>query len=576
MQPRDTLRAYSRRSFLQSQLAGAALLGVGGLGGFARAAGKPEAGAAQESSIVRARSGRVRGLHANGVYAFLGVPYGAPTSGASRFMPPKLPEPWSGVRDALVYGPACVQSYAKIPKAGERDYYDYVLNGYYPSRENVFSEDCLNLNVWTTGLGSAEERPVMVWFHGGGYFMGSGNSRWFDGTHLAKNHDVVVVTVNHRLNVFGYYQMPPEAGPALQDSGNAGMFDLIASLQWVHDNISKFGGDRDRVTIFGESGGAGKVCALAAMPAAKGLFHRFIAQSDSLIRGLDYERASKVGRHLFETAHIDPARGDMLQALPAEQLLALANNTPQLHLSPPIGGKNIPKHPFDPTAPSETLGIPFLSGWTKDDGAYDLGLEVNHDTGETVEKLIGNRLVWCGVDPPMLNDCTGKFRSLYLKDDNYMMAKKVLTALEYDFMRIASERKADQDKNGNYVYEFDWAPPRYKNSYGSLHTVEVPFVFGTVDAAMQYFDTYPDQTVFDLVSTLGDVWSSFARDGRPSSPRLPEWKPYTSEARWTMRFGEKCELVGDPSADERKIVAPYRAARIANLTNWRWEQKGVV
>ncbi len=566
---------YSRRGVLRGQLAGAVLLGAGGGGGFARASGKPRVTAALESSIVGTRAGRVRGLHANGVHAFLGVPYGAPTSGANRFMPPKLPEAWSGVRDALVYGPASIQSHAEIPKAGTPDYYDYVLNGYYPFREGVFSEDCLNLNVWTKDLGSAEKRPVLVWFHGGGYSIGSGNSRWFDGTHLARNHDVVVVTVNHRLSVFGYYQLPPEAGPAFRESGNAGMLDLIASLRWVHDNIAEFGGDRDRVTIFGESGGAGKVCTLVAMPAAKGLVHGFIAQSETVIRGFDYDRAAKVGRHLFEAANIDLTRADKLQALPAAQLLALAEKTQQLPMQPVIGTQSVPRHPFDPKAPGETLGIPFLSGWTKDEGAYILGVEHHSETGETAEKLIADDLVFYGVNKEMLGDCIAKFHNLYPKDDSYTIAKKVTTALFVDFMRITSERKADQDRNGNYAYEFDWVPPRYKDSYGSLHTAEVPFVFGTVDEALQYFDTYPDQADFDLASTMGDVWASFARDGRPSSPRLPEWKPYTSDARWTMMLGHKCALADDPTADERKIVAEYRPARLANLPDWRWDEMKV-
>ena len=223
--------------------------------------------------IVEIASGKLRGASSAGIYSFKGIPYGASTAGRNRFMPPEPPQPWAGVRDALAYTGRAWQ----LPNRPKRRPALETLLG--PADTTPEGEDCLTLNVWTPGLGDGAKRPVMVWLHGGAFAYGSGNRAVTDGANLARRGDVVVVSVNHRLNIFGFLHLADLGGSAWTHSGNAGVLDLVAALRWVHDNIARFGGDPGNVTIFGESGGGGKVSVLLAMPAARGLFHRAIIQS---------------------------------------------------------------------------------------------------------------------------------------------------------------------------------------------------------------------------------------------------------------------------------------------------------
>src|SRR5690242_845548 len=266
-----------RRDFLgRSSLAAGVLIGAGWENLHA-------AKADSSGSVVQTTAGKIRGAMQDKVHSFKGVPYGASTEGAGRFMPPVKPQAWTGVRDALEFGPASPQVPSNlIPESMAQQ----------PKTDANGTEDCLHLNVWTPGLGSGK-RPVMVWFHGGGYSAGSANWAMYNGAHLAAKHDLVVVTVNHRLNVFGYLYLAGLGGEKYAHSSNVGMLDIVASLEWVRDNISAFGGDPGNVTIFGQSGGGGKVSTLLAMPAAKGLFHRAIAMSGSNVKGVPRDRATK-------------------------------------------------------------------------------------------------------------------------------------------------------------------------------------------------------------------------------------------------------------------------------------------
>jgi len=276
-----------------------------GLAGLAT----PDAVAAANEAVAETQYGKVRGSVVDGIQTFKGIPYGAPTSGTGRFRAPSPPAPWTGIRDALDFGPMCPQLVRPLPSIFASWTFDKAM-----------SEDCLALNVWTPAIGDGRRRPVMVWFHGGDFSSLSGSRNVFDGARLCHRGDVVVVTVNHRLNIFGYLHLG-DLNPAFADSGNAGMLDLVAALRWVRDNIAGFGGDPANVTIFGQSGGGAKVTTIMAMPSAQGLFHKAIVQSGSYyLAAMDRGRGTQFAEILLRALNIKPEEAAKLADLPVEQL----------------------------------------------------------------------------------------------------------------------------------------------------------------------------------------------------------------------------------------------------------------
>ena len=279
-------------------------------------------------------AGKIRGTVDAGVYAFKGVPYGASTAGPGRFQPPAKPKPWTGVRDATALGPRSPQ----LPS---------LFHGFVPpeiepqDRDEMMGEDCLVLNVWTPTLDRDRKLPVMVWLHGGGYTSGSGGFIMYDGTHLARKHDVVVVTVNHRLAALGYLYLAGLGAQRYASSSNMGNLDIVAALEWVRDNIAAFGADPGNVTLFGQSGGAGKVSSLMAMPAAHGLFRRAIVQSGAAVKGISREAATKDAERFLERLNLKPRQVDQLQEVTVEQILKASNegSGPPLNFGPVVDGQ---------------------------------------------------------------------------------------------------------------------------------------------------------------------------------------------------------------------------------------------
>src|SRR5580692_8604311 len=343
--------------------------------------GRSKVLASDEATVVETSAGKIRGFKRNGIYIFKGVPYGASTSGANRFMPPASPEPWSGIRNSLQYGRVCPsQDSAYFDTDGKNlantDEDAFVLHR--GAAATVQGEDCLRLNLWTPEINGSHKRPVMVYMHGGGYSGGSGHDLLsYDGESLARNHDVVVVTHNHRLNVYGYLNLAGIGGEEFAASANVGMLDIVAVLEWVRDNISTFGGDPGSVTIFGQSGGGGKVIALMAMPAAKGLFHRAIVQSGPFLKALSPDYSGRVAELTMGELGLSKSQVRELQRIPVDRLSGAAVEAmkkmprPQPSLretfgerdwGPTVDGSVLPHHPFDPGAPTISANVPLLTG----------------------------------------------------------------------------------------------------------------------------------------------------------------------------------------------------------------------
>jgi para-nitrobenzyl esterase len=345
----DTI--LNRRNFLRGTSA-LALVAVAQADFLARVI----AAAGTDNVIGATSAGKVRGLALDDVKVFKGIPYGGTTAGKNRFMPPTEPVKWKGVRDALAYGPTAPQITNGTPGTPEQ------------------SEDCLVLNVFTPELGDTSKRPVMVWLHGGGFSTGSASEAIYDGVNLAHKNDVVLVSINHRLNVLSSTYLGEVAGPEFALSGCVGMLDILAALHWVRENIENFGGDPNLVTIFGQSGGGRKVATLMSMPGAKGLFQRAIIESGAVLRLTAQEDAIHQTELLLRKLGMQPRQARDLQNIPVEKLLAAdAEVQKEITLrepgmvadSPMVDGKALPNQPWDPSAPAVSANIPLLIGWAR-------------------------------------------------------------------------------------------------------------------------------------------------------------------------------------------------------------------
>ncbi len=387
-------------------------------------------------------------------------------------MPPSKPDSWTGVRDALQFGPRSPQGpSALIPEVAAVD------------RREPSSEDCLRLNVWSPALGKGH-RPVMVWLHGGGYSQGSGAFIIYDGANLAAAR-CLVVTVNHRLNVFGYLYLAEMDGEKYANSSNVGMLDIVAALEWVRDNIAAFGGDPGNVTIFGQSGGGGKVSTLMAMPSAKGLFHRAIVESASAIRGVPKDEATKSAEAYLARLGVKPNQIDDVQKMPAEQLLAAmasggAAGGGALRLAPVVDGHSLPRNPFDPDAPEISATVPLLIGSVETEVTFMRGTPL--DPMDDVALRMHVKQVLRGADDDSVTrliDAYRKGRPNISNTDLYLILASDATFREG--VLTEAERKADQGMAPVYMYYFTWKSPVRDGKLRTFHTLEIPFVFDNVD-----------------------------------------------------------------------------------------------
>ena len=496
--------------------------------------------------VVETADGRIQGVDERGVAVFKGIPYAAPPLGERRFRPPHKVEPWSGVRDARRYGNMAIQEDNVFGLPSDL----LAMVSLYGSEP--CDEDCLTLNVWTSGMSGAA-RPVLLWCHGGGFLTGSGSSSWYDGGNLCRLDDVVVVTFNHRLGALGYLHLE-DIAPGFEGAGTAGIRDIVAVLEWVKANIAQFGGDPGNVTIFGESGGGAKVSVLMALPSAKGLFHKAIIQSGPAIQMANREDGSRTARQFLDALGLDAGNAAQLRKLPPQKLLA-AQAAVQAKVSagsfadrrrfgfnPVIDGSFFPGGPFAPTAPAVSASVPLMIGSNKD----EMTLFHGHRpwvTEATFENLAEGVQSFLGDRPAA--EVIAAYRAAQPRMNAAEIGLNIVGDLGVRGLSLTiAERKIAQKAADVFVYLFAWETPVLGGRLRSCHTLEIPFVFDTLEGATLTGD---DPARLPLGKTMARAWIAFARTGKPG------WPAYSTTERATMVFDTVSRVENDPYSAERKV-----------------------
>lgn len=521
---------------------------------------RPPQATATASPVVDTASGRIVGRTAGGVHAFRGIPYGAPTGGAGRFRPPRPAEPWTGVREAVT----CA---GRSPQAGLFAQRPELVTLWGPVDTLPVGEDCLTLHVWTPGL-DGRRRPVMVWLHGGAFSFGSANAPRTDGTRLAASNDVVVVAVNHRLNIFGHLDLSSLGDARFAHSGNAGLLDLVLALQWVRTHAARFGGDPGNVTLFGQSGGGGKISALLALPQASGLFHKAIVQSGASLRFAEPERTAALADSVLRFLGL--GRGDVaaLQALPAERLVqaveAQQSLPPPRHrlldrynFGPVVDGAVLPAQPFDPAAPALSDTVPLLIGDTRDESASFLAADDLFWNRAIDEAELRRRVAAVAGDAT--DAVLARHRARAPQATPTDLLASALSASNFQVRSwLLAERKAARASTAGaapvWMYRFDWQTPAWDGRLKAPHSVDVPFVFDTLGVIGAAHHKPGAQALADRVSR---AWAAFARHGDPNGAALPgalpAWPAFDATRRATMILDDDCRVLDDPEGAVRPL-----------------------
>lgn len=507
--------------------------------------------ASRNVAVVKTEQGSVQGFIHRDIYTYRGIPYAK----AARFMPPEKPDSWEGVRTTLSYGFICPQ------RQGDQinDRSEFLL----PHRFWPANEKCQNLNVWTPGINDGKKRPVMVWFHGGGFMFGSSIALYaYDGENLSRKGDVVVVTVNHRLNSLGYLDLSAY-GAEYKNSGNVGIMDLVAALQWIKTNIANFGGDPGNVTIFGQSGGGGKVITLLATPAAKGLFQKAIVESGAA-RGMGMTLADptvsrRVGEATLQNLHIDPSDIQRLQTIPYDKLNEAATKAMRsaggdksggMGWAPIRDGDYIPAQPFDKGAPEQSKEVPLL-----------IGSNLNEMTDNRMNPELRGSDEWT-LDqvkdylhkkyPEKAEALIAAYQKAYpnLKPTEWFRLDNVFRPGTV----VTANLKADQHGAPVYNYLFAWQSPVLDGSSRAPHDAEIPFAFNNIALTEQM--NGGGKEAYALSDKVSQAWINFARTGNPNHAGLPNWPAYTHEKGGTMFFDNKCDVRFDYDKDLLTLLYP--------------------
>jgi len=495
--------------------------------------------------VVETRSGRVEGISRDGVLEFRGIPYARPPVGPLRFRAPRREEPWSGIRSAIEFGPSAPQRPLTLPLPG--------------MDVGSCDEDCLTLNV-TLPATEGAKRPVLVWIHGGGFVIGAGSQPLYDGAALARRGDVVVVTINYRLGPLGFLHLAG-LGPGLDDTvANAGLRDQVAALEWVRENATAFGGDPERVTIFGESAGGMSVATLLAMPSARGLFAGAIPQSGAAHNVHDLETATRVASEFLAELQLPPERAaETLRELPPDKLLDLHEQTVlrlgssagPLPFQPVVDGDSLPEAPLDALRAGASARVALLTGTTRDE--WRLFQFLDSKLAKLDDASLARRL---SAQLPALD--AEALVELYRRARPAAKPADLLFAIETDrIFRIPAIRLAEaraHHPGPTFMYRFDWESPALGGALGACHAVEIPFVFGALGAPGAEFFAGSGPEAERLCARTMDAWLAFARGGDPGHPDLPGGRaePYDLERRTTLVLGRECSLELDPGSAERR------------------------
>jgi para-nitrobenzyl esterase len=513
--------------------------------------------ASNENAIVETTAGKVRGFTRNGIDTFCGIPYAGSTGGKARFQPPTKPAPWTELRSSMQYGFVSPQE----PRAGWANDEDAWMFDWDDGRPG---EDCLRVNIWTPSASGGKKRPVMVWLHGGGFSAGSGQElKSYYGENLSRRGDVVVVSLNHRLGVLGYLNLAEIGGAQFADSANAGMLDIVAALEWVRDNIANFGGDPGNVTIFGQSGGGGKVNTLMAMPAAKGLFHRAAVQSGSLLNASTPDDSAKLGAAVMQQLGLSTSQIDQIYDVPVERLIQAgiaaakslaapfqpggAFRLPRIGWQPTVDGTNLPTQPFDPVAPAISAQVPLLVGTVLNE--FSNAIFDPHLTSMTQDDLKSRVKT-------MYGDRTDRILEVFQSDYPGATPGELMSRISAAPVRQSAvtqaERKAAQGAAPVYNYWFCWKTPVLDGRPGAFHCSELSFVFDNTDRCAPMTGGGPVPRA--LASKVSEAWINFARSGDPNHPGLPRWPAFTADQGAVMTFDNKCEVKNAPDRAERQAL----------------------
>ncbi|MGY4516430.1 carboxylesterase/lipase family protein [Lysobacter sp. HA18] len=483
--------------------------------------------------IVRTRSGSVRGMVADGIHVFRGLRYGADTS-TERFQRARAEVPWLGVRDAT-------QPVRPAPQTGAL---------------GPGTEDCLALNIATPALRDGRRRPVLVYIHGGGYTQGWASDPLYDSVRLCRRGDVVVASVQHRLGVFGYLSLGGYGDARFRDSGNVGQLDLIDALKWIREHAAEFGGDPDNITLFGQSGGGAKIATLMAMPEASGLFQKAWTMSGQQVTAAGPRAARQRSDLLLDALGVPHAQLDRLLSLPADALLKAAQiadpsriEDTRLYFGPVLDGHALPRHPFHPDAPSQSAAIPMVIGNTLDETRAFLGADdaMFALTWDTLPAQL-ERQQYSDVPVEMVIDAYRRMHPDWSPSQVFFRA--TTAGRSWRGAIIEAEARARQGAP-TWAYELDWPSPLDGGRWGAMHTLDIPLVFGTLDAMGSKTGTGAEARA--VSNDMSDALIAFARTGSPQHARLPAWPHYSLARRETLVFDAAPRLANDPRGDERRL-----------------------